>query len=44
MLRYALTPLRDIEQLTSLDFFPELSVREQNLLELRLLDQLWPTS
>ena len=43
-LRYGLTPLRDIERVTGINFFPDLSAEDQNSLELRLLDEIWPTT
>ena len=43
LLRFALTPIRDIEKVTGINFFTDLSPAEQNSLELRLTNQLWST-
>jgi len=41
VIRNSVTPVRDIERATGIDFFPDLSPAKQNALELRLLDDLW---
>jgi len=41
-LQYSVTPVRDIERATGVNFFPDLSPADQNTLELSLLDELWP--
>ena len=46
LLRYALTPIRDIERLTGVNFFPShtgLTTEQKNSLELRLTNELWAT-
>jgi hypothetical protein len=43
LLRFSLTPVRDIERVTGVDFFPSLSAQQQNTLELRITNQLWST-
>ncbi|XP_064385696.1 venom phosphodiesterase 2-like [Halichondria panicea] len=40
-LTLALTPLRDIERIAGVNFFPSLSVQDQNMLELRIVNSLW---
>ena len=44
LLRFALTPIRDIERVTGVDFFPNLTPEEQNVIELRLTNHLWTVS
>ena len=41
LLRFSLTPVRDIERVTGVDFFPSLSPQQQNTLELRITNELW---
>ena len=43
LLRFSLTPIRDIERVTGVDFFPTLSPQQQNTLELRITNRLWTT-
>ena len=43
LLRFSLTPIRDIERLTGVNFFPDLTPQQQNTLELRLNNKLWTT-
>ena len=42
LLQYSVTPVRDIERATGVNFFANLPPADQNTLELALLDELWP--
>ena len=44
LLRFSLTSIRDIETVTGVNFFPNLSTQQQNILELRIANELWTTS
>ena len=41
LLRFSLTQIRDIERVTGVDFFPNLTPQQQNTLELRITNELW---
>ena len=41
LMRFALTPIRDIEKVTGINFFSNLTIEGQNTLELRLTNELW---